>query len=123
MKIFGKVLTIPSSTQKPNSSAKRNEENGTHDNAGKKSAKLKVYDNAGPKSAKLKVYDNDFRRIDFNAPIMSSSHGSTVQPAFSPLPNFNAHYIGCSDGNTIQSGFSSLPDSSILLAKYPLHLV
>jgi len=104
VKIFGKVLTIPS--LKPNSTAKGNEENGTHDNA-------------GTKSAKLKVYDNDFRGIDFNAPIMSSGHGSTVQPAFSPLPDFNAPYMGCSDGNTIQSGFSSLPASSILLAKYP----
>ena len=104
VKIFGKVLTIPS--LKPNSTAKGNEENGTHDNA-------------GTKSAKLKVYDNDFRGIDFNAPIMSSSHGSTVQAAFSPLPDFNAPYMGCSDGKTIQSGFSSLPASSILLAKYP----
>lgn len=104
VKIFGKVLTIPSSTQKPNSTAKGNEENGTHDNA-------------GTKSAKLKVYDNDFQGIDFNAPIMSSSHGSTVQPAFSPLPDFNAPYTG--DGNTIQPRFSSLPASSILLAKYP----
>lgn len=107
VKIFGKVLTIPSSTQKPNSSAKRNEENGTHDNT-------------GTESAKLKVYDNDFQGIDFNAPIMNSGHGSTVQPAFSPpLPDFNAPYMGCSHGNTIQSGFSSLPASSILLAKYP----
>ncbi|GAU51326.1 hypothetical protein TSUD_287600 [Trifolium subterraneum] len=99
VKIFGKILTNPTSTPKPNLSAKGNEENGTHHpklSSGSSSLKLTGHDNTGGKSTILNVDLNDCRVFE-NVPVIRSS----------------------SDGNKIQPVFSSLPDSAILLAKYP----
>ncbi|XP_045818077.1 uncharacterized protein LOC123910846 isoform X1 [Trifolium pratense] len=99
VKIFGKILTNPSSTPKPNLSAKGNEENGTHLpklSSSSSSLKLTGHDNTGGKSTILNVDLNDCRVFQ-NVPVIRSY----------------------SDGNKIQPVFSSLPDSAILLAKYP----
>ncbi|KAI5443804.1 uncharacterized protein LOC127126546 isoform X2 [Lathyrus oleraceus] len=98
VKIFGKILTIPSSTQKPNLGVKGNDENGTHHpklNSASSSLKLTSHANAGGKIPILEVDLNDCHVIE-NVPVVS--------------------YI---NGNKIQPGSSSLPDSAILLAKYP----
>ncbi|XP_004489931.1 uncharacterized protein [Cicer arietinum] len=97
VKLFGKILTIPSSTQKPVSS-KGNEENCTHRpklSSASSSLKLTSLDNAGGKSAILKVEHDDCRGIK-NVPVTSYHVENKIHP-------------DC----------SSLPDSAILLAKYP----
>jgi nuclear receptor co-repressor 1 len=89
VKIFGKILTNPSSTL----GVKENEENGTHHpklSSGSSSLKLTGHDNTGGKSTILNVDLNDCRVFE-NVPV----------------------------GNKMQPVFSSLPDSAILLAKYP----
>ncbi|CAI8593951.1 unnamed protein product [Vicia faba] len=99
VKIFGKILTIPSATLKPNLSVKGNDENGTYSpklNTASSSLKLTSRANAGGKVPVLEVDLNDCQVIE-NVPVAS--------------------YI--INGNKIQPGLSSLPDSEILLAKYP----
>jgi nuclear receptor co-repressor 1 len=90
VKIFGKILTNPSSTL----GVKENEENGTHHpklSSGSSCLKLTGHDNnTGGKSTILNVDLNDCRVFE-NVPV----------------------------GNKMQPVFSSLPDSAILLAKYP----
>jgi nuclear receptor co-repressor 1 len=90
VKIFGKILTNPSSTL----GVKENEENGTHHpklSSGSSCLKLTGHDNnTGGKSTILNVDLNDCRVFE-NVPV----------------------------GNKVQPVFSSLPDSAILLAKYP----
>ncbi|KAF1899466.1 hypothetical protein Lal_00019594 [Lupinus albus] len=101
VKLFGKILTIPSSTQNPNLTTKRSEENGTHHPMlSSKSSNLKFtgHRNADGNSTVLKFDHNDHTMGLENVPVMS---------------------YGYWDGNRIQTGFSSLPDSAFLLAKYP----
>ncbi|AES62202.2 putative transcription factor MYB/SANT family [Medicago truncatula] len=97
VKLFGKILTNPSSTQNPNLTAKRSEENGSH------------HPKLNNKSSNLNFtgHQNSDENLNFlkfgleNVPVMS---------------------YGYWEGNAIQSrqsGLSSLPDSSFLLAKYP----
>ncbi|XP_058758950.1 uncharacterized protein LOC131632183 isoform X2 [Vicia villosa] len=98
VKIFGKILTIPSSTQKLNLSVKGNDENGTHhpnSNTASSSLKSACHASAGEKIPVLEVDLNDCQVIE-TVPIVSYINGIKVQPGFSPLP-----------------------DSAFLLAKYP----
>ncbi|XP_061374508.1 uncharacterized protein LOC133316746 isoform X2 [Gastrolobium bilobum] len=99
VKLFGKILSNPSSTQKPNLTAKRNEENGTHHlKLSRNSSNMKFagHYNADKKSAILKFDHNDYRGLE-NVPLS----------------------YGYRDGNRIPTSFSSLPDSALFLAKYP----
>ncbi|XP_019430275.1 PREDICTED: uncharacterized protein LOC109337705 isoform X2 [Lupinus angustifolius] len=101
VKLFGKILTIPSSTQKPNLTTKGSEENGTHYpilSSNSSNLKFTGHHTADGNSADLKFDHNDHTGGLENVPVMS---------------------YGYWDGNRIQTGFSSLPDSAILLAKYP----
>ncbi|KAK7277311.1 hypothetical protein RIF29_18462 [Crotalaria pallida] len=101
VKLFGKILTNPSSTQKPNLTTEGSEENGGHHpmlSSNSSNLKFNGYHNSDGDSAILKFDNNDHRGGLENVPIMS---------------------YGYWDGNRIQTGFSSLPDSAILLAKYP----
>ncbi|XP_027367113.1 uncharacterized protein LOC113873262 isoform X2 [Abrus precatorius] len=100
VKLFGKILTNPSSAQKPNVSAKVSEENGTHHpKLVNKSSSLKFtgHHNADGNLKILKFDRNEYLGLE-NVPMRS---------------------YGYWDGNRIQTGLSSLPDSAILLAKYP----
>ena len=97
VKLFGKILTNPSSTQNPNLTSKRSEENGSH------------HPKLNNKSSNLNFtgHQNSDENLNFlkfgleNVPVMSYGYweGNAIQ--------------------SIQSGLSSLPDSSFLLAKYP----
>jgi nuclear receptor co-repressor 1 len=103
LKLFGKILTNPSSTQKPNLITKRSEENGTsHPKLSNKTSNLKFtgHQNSDGNLKILKFDRSDYVGLE-NVPVMSYA------------------YWG---GNGIQSrqpGLSSVPDSSFLLAKYP----
>ncbi|KAE9611414.1 hypothetical protein Lal_00011557 [Lupinus albus] len=100
VKLFGKILTNPSSTQNPNLTSKASEENVTrHPKLSSKSSSLKFsgHHNADGNSKVLKFDRNDYLGLE-NVPVRS---------------------YGYWDGNRIQTGLSSLPDSAILLAKYP----
>ncbi|CAJ2629642.1 uncharacterized protein LOC123919105 isoform X4 [Trifolium pratense] len=103
LKLFGTILTNPSSTQKPNLITKRSEENGTgHPKLSNKSSNLKFtgHQNSDGNSKILKFDHSDYAGLE-NVPVMSYAYwqGNGIQ--------------------SIQPGLSSLPDSSFLLAKYP----
>jgi len=103
VKLFGKILTNPSSTQNPNLTSKRSEENGSHHpKLNNKSSNLNFtgHQNSDENLKFLKFDRSDYRGLE-NVPVMSYGYweGNAIQ--------------------SIQSGLSSLPDSSFLLAKYP----
>ncbi|MED6199695.1 hypothetical protein PIB30_078364 [Stylosanthes scabra] len=98
VKLFGKILTNPSSTHKPNLTTKSCEENGIHN------------PNSSSKLSSLKYADGNFKMLKFERDGCSDYLG---------LENVPVQSYGYWDGNRIQTGLSSLPDSAILLAKYP----
>ncbi|TKY51566.1 Nuclear receptor corepressor 1 [Spatholobus suberectus] len=100
VKLFGKILTNPSSAQKPNVGAKGSEENGTH------------HPKLSGKSSGLKFTGH--HSADGNLKILKFDRNDYVG-----LENVPMRSYGYWDGNRIQTGLSSLPDSAILLAKYP----
>ncbi|XP_057424116.1 uncharacterized protein LOC130717772 isoform X2 [Lotus japonicus] len=103
VKLFGKILTNPSSTQKPNLTTKGIEENGTHHpKLSNKSSSLKFSGHHNT-DGHLKILK--FDRNDHND--------------YLGLENVPMRSYGFWDGNRIQTGLSALPDSTILLAKYP----
>ncbi|XP_044461747.1 uncharacterized protein LOC123193044 isoform X2 [Mangifera indica] len=96
VKLFGKILSRPSSSQKPNSSSRENEEKGAHHH--KQSCKVSNLKFTASHPAEMLKFDrNNYLGLE-NVPMRS---------------------YGFWDGNRIQTGYSSLPDSAILLAKYP----
>ncbi|XP_031279817.1 uncharacterized protein LOC116138238 isoform X1 [Pistacia vera] len=96
VKLFGKILSHPSSSQKPNSGSHETEENGVHHQ--KQSCKVSNLKFTAPLPAEMLKFDrNNYLGLE-NVPVRS---------------------YGFWDGNRIQTGFPSLPDSAILLAKYP----
>ncbi|XP_068491239.1 uncharacterized protein [Phaseolus vulgaris] len=98
VKLFGKILTNPSSAQKPNVGAKGSEENGTHHPKFSKPSSMKFTGHSADGNVKILKFDcNDYVGLE-NVPMRS---------------------YGYWDGSRIQTGLSSLPDSAILLAKYP----
>uniref|UniRef100_A0A2P2LCC0 Myb family transcription factor family protein n=1 Tax=Rhizophora mucronata TaxID=61149 RepID=A0A2P2LCC0_RHIMU len=100
VKLFGQILSNPSSSQDRNPDVKENDGKGTHNpRLSSKTAALKFasHNNTDGNTALLK-FDCD------------SGHG---------LDNVPIRSYGFWDGSRIQTGFSSLPDSAILLAKYP----
>ncbi|KAJ7970426.1 Nuclear receptor corepressor 1 [Quillaja saponaria] len=100
VKLFGQILTNPSSVQKPNPNTHENEENGTHHTKSSNkcsSRKFSAHHNVEGNSTFLKFDHNNYMGLE-NVPLRS---------------------YGFWDGNRIQTGFSSLPDSALLLAKYP----
>lgn len=102
VKLFGKILSNPSSSQKSNVSSKGREENGTrHPKLSSKSSSLDFnghHQNTDGNSTILKFDRSDYSRGLENVPVRS---------------------FGYWDGSKIQTGMPSLPDSAILLAKYP----
>ncbi|RDX71297.1 Nuclear receptor corepressor 1, partial [Mucuna pruriens] len=100
VKLFGKILTNPSSAQKPNVGAKGSEENGTH------------HPKLSSKSSSLKF--SGHHSTDANLKILKFDCNDYVG-----LENVPMRSYGYWDGNRIQTGLSALPDSAILLAKYP----
>ncbi|XP_058749755.1 uncharacterized protein LOC131622734 isoform X1 [Vicia villosa] len=102
VKLFGKIITNPSSSQKPNLITKGSEENGTHHHpkSSNKSCKRKItsHQNSDGKLKILKFDRADYLGVE-NVPVKS---------------------YGYWEGTGItQTGLPSLPDSSFLLAKYP----
>ncbi|XP_019427603.1 PREDICTED: uncharacterized protein LOC109335840 isoform X2 [Lupinus angustifolius] len=100
VKLFGKILTNPSSTLKPNLTSKASEEKGTHHSklSSKSSGhKLSGHHNADENLKILKLDRNDYPGLE-NVPLRSYDYR---------------------DGNGVQTCLSSLSDSAILLAKYP----
>ncbi|KAJ0102683.1 hypothetical protein Patl1_06142 [Pistacia atlantica] len=96
VKLFGKILSHPSSSQKANSGSHETEENGVHHQ--KQSCKVSNLKFTAPLPAEMLKFDrNNYLGLE-NVPVRS---------------------YGFWDGNRIQTGFPSLPDSAILLAKYP----
>ncbi|KAJ9159955.1 hypothetical protein P3X46_025404 [Hevea brasiliensis] len=98
VKLFGQILTNPSSSQKQNPSINENVEQGTHcPKPGSKSSTLKFtgHQTTDGSSSVLKFDINNYRGLE-NVPVKS---------------------YGFWDGNKIQTGFSSLPE--YFLAKYP----
>ncbi|CAL0300633.1 unnamed protein product [Lupinus luteus] len=95
VKLFGKILTNPSSTQIPNLTSKSSEEKGTHHS--KLSSKSSGHHNADENLKILKFDRNDYLGLE-NVPLRSYDYR---------------------DGNGVQTCLSSLSDSAILLAKYP----
>uniref|UniRef100_A0A5B7B0R0 Nuclear receptor corepressor 1 n=1 Tax=Davidia involucrata TaxID=16924 RepID=A0A5B7B0R0_DAVIN len=99
VKLFGQILTHPSSQPKPNSTTHENEDKGVH------------HPKLSSKSFNLKFTGS--HNIDGNfAPAKLDRNN------FLGLENLPMSY-GFWDGSRIQTGFPSLPDSAILLAKYP----
>lgn len=101
VKLFGKILTNPSSTQKSSQSSKGREESGAnHSKLSSKPPSLKFngHQNADKNSTMLKFGSSDYNIGLENVPMRS---------------------YGYWDGNKIQTGVPSIPESAILLAKYP----
>ncbi|KAE9617497.1 putative transcription factor MYB/SANT family [Lupinus albus] len=105
VKLFGKILTIPSSTQKPNLTTKGSEENDTH------------YPMLSSNSSNVKFTGN--HAADGKSTVLNFDHNDHTGGGLENVPVMSYGYW---DGNRIQTGFSSLPDSAILLAKYPAAL-
>lgn len=102
VKLFGKILTNPSSLQKANSSCLENEEkeglNHEHKSSSKSSnLKFTNLHNTDGSSAVLKFDRNNYLGLE-NVPMRNYTYW---------------------DGNRLQATFPSVPDSAILLAKYP----
>lgn len=99
VKLFGKILSHPSSSQKSAFSSHENGEKGHHHKQSSKASNLKfsAHHPADGDAALLKFDRNNYVGLE-NVPVRS---------------------YGFWDGSRIQTGFSSLPDSAILLAKYP----
>lgn len=100
VKLFGQILSNPSSLQKANSSIHENGEKGTHQHKStNKASNLKFTSQHGSdgNSGVLKFDRNNFLGLE-NVPMRS---------------------YGFWDGNRIQTAYPSLPESAILLAKYP----
>ncbi|KAJ4720825.1 Nuclear receptor corepressor 1 [Melia azedarach] len=100
VKLFGKILSHPSSSQKSNFGSHENEEKGAHNHKQSSKAsnvKFSAQHSTDGSAAVLKFDCNNYVGLE-NVPVRS---------------------YGFWDGNRIQTGFSSLPDSAILLAKYP----
>ena len=98
-KLFGQILSHPSSLQNPNSCSNENDDKGAHN------PKL------SSKSVNLKFTGHHC--IDGNLGASKVDRNNYLG-----LENLPMSY-GFWDGNRIQTGFSSLPDSTLLLAKYP----
>ncbi|XP_059666105.1 uncharacterized protein LOC132311946 isoform X2 [Cornus florida] len=100
VKLFGQILTHPSSQLKPNPSTHENEDKGNqHPKLSSKSSNPKF---SGTHSLDANFVPTRFDRNNYLG-----------------LENLPMRSYGFWDGNRIQTGFSSLPDSAILLAKYP----
>ncbi|XP_006485885.1 uncharacterized protein LOC102608361 isoform X3 [Citrus sinensis] len=99
VKLFGKILSHPSSSQKSAFSSHDNGENGHHHKQSSKASNLKFTAHHPP---------------DGGAALLKFDRNNYVG-----LENGPARSYGFWDGSKIQTGFSSLPDSAILLAKYP----
>lgn len=102
VKLFGKILSHPSSSPKPNASIHDVEEKGSH----------------------LHRLSGRVSNIKFAAQHQPTHVGGTTHLKFDRsnylgLENVPVRSYGFWDGNRIQTGFSALPDSAILLAKYP----
>ncbi|KAJ7975088.1 Nuclear receptor corepressor 1 [Quillaja saponaria] len=100
VKLFGKILTNPSSVQKPNPYTHGNEKNGSH------------HPKSNNKCSSLKF--SGHQNMDGNSTLLKFDHNNYLG-----LENVPMRSYGFWDGNKIQTGFSSLPDSALLLAKYP----
>ncbi|KAE9618370.1 putative transcription factor MYB/SANT family [Lupinus albus] len=100
VKLFGKILTNPSSSQKPNLTSKASEEKGIHHS--KLSSKTSGH--------KFSGHHNDYE----NLKILKFDHNDYLGHENVPLRSYDNR-----DGNGVQTCLSSLPDSAILLAKYP----
>ncbi|KAF5467145.1 hypothetical protein F2P56_017002 [Juglans regia] len=100
VKLFGQILSHPSSTQKSNSNTHENEEKGIHNS------------NLSSKLSNLKF--SGYHDVDGNSSLLKFDRNNYLG-----LENVAMRSYGFWDGNRIQTGFSSLPDSAILLAKYP----
>lgn len=100
VKLFGQILTNPSSMQKANSSSHVNEEKGSH------------HHRSSNKSTNLKF--SSHHSSDGNSGILKFDHNN-----FLGLENVPVRSYGFWDGSRIQPAYPSLPDSAILLAKYP----
>lgn len=99
VKLFGQILTKPSSQQKSSSSV---QQNGNSENQSSK----------GGKSFNVK-FPSD-QSVDGN-----SAQRKVERSNFLASENLQVRSYGFWDGSRIQAGFSSLPDSAMLLAKYP----
>ncbi|XP_043698280.1 uncharacterized protein LOC122649002 isoform X2 [Telopea speciosissima] len=100
VKLFGQILSHPSTLQKLNPTASYNgDDRGMSPETSGRAFNLKFTPDQG---------------------IESASVMSKVDPSkYSGLDDFPMRSYGFWDGNRIQTGLSSLPDSAILLAKYP----
>ncbi|XP_028782100.1 uncharacterized protein LOC114738230 isoform X2 [Neltuma alba] len=103
VKLFGKILTNPSSNQKSNLNSKGREETGTRQ------------PKTSSKSSTLKFNGHCHQNPDGNSTILKFDCGDYNIG----LENVPMRSYGYWDGNKIQTGIPSLPDSAILLAKYP----
>ncbi|KAI9157216.1 hypothetical protein LWI28_018663 [Acer negundo] len=101
VKLFGKILSHPSSSPKPNTSTHEIEEKVGHHKQSSKASNIKFTAHHpahhGGTTHLMKFDRNNYLGLE-NVPMRS---------------------YGFWDGNRIQTGFSSLPDSAMLLAKYP----
>ncbi|KAH7537391.1 hypothetical protein FEM48_Zijuj03G0087500 [Ziziphus jujuba var. spinosa] len=99
-KLFGKILSNPSSLQKANSSMHENVEKGTHQHK------------SSNKSSNLRFTSH--HNSDGNTGVLKFDHNN-----FLGLENVPMRSYGFWDGNRIQTAYPSMPESAILLAKYP----
>lgn len=102
-KLFGQILSNPSSVQKPISVIQENDDKTTH------------HPKSSSKSINLKF--SGHHSIDGG----TTTHSKFDRANYLGLENFGMSY-GYWDGNRIQTGFPALPESAILLAKYPAAL-
>lgn len=99
VKLFGQILTKPSSQQKASSSIQENRNSENQHCKGGKSFNVK--------------FPSD-QSVDGNSAQRKVEHGNFLSSENLPVKSY-----GFWDGSRIQTGFSSLPDSALLLAKYP----
>lgn len=100
VKLFGQILSHPSTQQKLNSRAEEKEDrDAKHAKSSENSYNLKM---------------TPGQNLDGILASTKFDHNS-----YPGLRNLPVRSFGFWDGNRIQTGFPSLPDSAILLAKYP----
>ncbi|XP_017234814.1 uncharacterized protein LOC108208794 isoform X2 [Daucus carota subsp. sativus] len=101
VKLFGQILSHPSTQQKPNSRAEEKEDrDAKHAKSSENSYNLKI----------------PSQNLDGILTSTKFDHNSYLGLRDMGLP---MRSFGFWDGNRIQTGFPSMPDSAILLAKYP----
>ncbi|CAL5365653.1 unnamed protein product [Camellia sinensis] len=115
VKLFGQILTHPSSHQKQNEDkGVQNPKLSSHNS--NPSSHQKQNEDKGVQNPKLSSHNSNLK---INGTDSNSVPAKLDQNNHLGIENVPTRSYGFWDGHRIRTGFSTLPDSGILLAKYP----